>query len=98
MRRRLRKLDDQVLEYMIRDRLKSNSPVEITSDPSFEGKSHVAMTSDIYKVSKSCERLFRLGFLHRKRHPNRIYSRYKINPDLFEDIVLRVQKPFPLEQ
>lgn len=80
------KLDKLVLEYMIRDRLKSRSPREIASDTFF------VPDTNALRVQKSCERLWRGGFLDRKRHVNPLRSRYKIAPSMFESIARIVQE------
>lgn len=87
-----KKIDDQVLEYLIRDRLNSKSPLEIVSDPVYEGG------GDARKVAKSCVRLYRAGMLRRKEHTDPTRSRFRVIPDKFETIIRRVQKSPAPEQ
>lgn len=87
-----KKMDDQVLEYLVRDRLNSKSPLEIVHDPVYEG------SEDARKVAKSCVRLHRAGLLIRREHTDPTRSRFRIAPDEFEAIIRRIQKLPTLEQ
>jgi hypothetical protein len=92
MWRSRKRIDDQVLEYLVRDRLNSKSPLEIVHDPVYEGG------EDVQKVAKSCIRLYRAGMLRRKEHFDPTRSRFRIVPDKFETIIRRIQKSPTPEQ